>query len=152
MSDPSLPESPVEEERKREPARKQLASEVDEDWDEPAPPRAVEPEEDEPTRSPRAWASVPAAVGLVAIVLLVGLSIYGMSTPEPDEVCDHVMSLFVAEFGVGLNGEDLERSRHRCIEDIEHRRERKGSKAYTSEARCVLDANDLNALAACESD
>jgi hypothetical protein len=68
--------------------------------------------------------------------------------PSPEAVCDHVIELTKKEIGEeaakGIDKAD-------CVKGAEREKEMKGMLKYNEQAKCVMDADSLEALGKCES-
>lgn len=74
--------------------------------------------------------------------------------PSPDDVCQHVIDMMKKELGDAADsmGEDeMKEMKEKCVKDAEKEKELKGAMEYKKQAKCIMDASNLEQLAKCDS-
>ena len=92
-------------------------------------------------------------LALVALLAL-GLPALTACGPTPEDACDHVIELMQAELdaqGTKLADDKVGGIRTKCIERASQTKQAKGALEYKKEAQCVVEAESLDAVAACSS-
>jgi hypothetical protein len=67
--------------------------------------------------------------------------------PSPEAVCDHVIELTTKDLGEEA-AKTIDKAD--CVKDAEREKEMKGMLKYNEQAKCIMDAESLEALGKCE--
>jgi hypothetical protein len=87
---------------------------------------------------------------LALAVLLPTLAACG---PKPDDVCQHVVDLMKKDLGDqvdAMSEEQITKIKETCVKNAEKEKELKGAIEYNKQAKCVMAAESLEDLRACE--
>lgn len=88
---------------------------------------------------------------LLALAVLVPM--LTACAPKPEDVCQHVVDLMKKEMGDqvdSMSEEQITKIKDTCVKNAEKEKELKGAIEYNKQAKCVMAAESLEDLRACE--
>ena len=76
-------------------------------------------------------------------------SMFAALAPSPEKLCDHVVTLMVAELGEQVPQDQIPMIREKCVADASKNAEMQGE-AFAEQARCILSKSSITELRDCE--
>jgi hypothetical protein len=76
-------------------------------------------------------------------------------TPSNEDVCGHLIDLMKKEMGDAEGApkpsdEDMKKYTDECVADMEKEKEKLGADKFKEQAKCIMAADKMEALAKCE--